>query len=823
MWSGLAALPQLALAQTSPTVALNTNLMRAGDSVGLDASNLKASTAYTVTLTAPDGTSQHSTVHTDASGKLHFTHPLDQVGSWTVRLSGPGINAPLMVQVTPAQGSPQSTPGGGAGTAPGAGAPGGGTPAQPPGGNGQSAAPSQSAAPLQLAIEQGNLVATRDAQVQWRLDFPADSGQTAGALLQGGHAYVGHGNSLLVLDPGNGHVTARYALPAQVVNVAAQGAGVRVTVQYQEGAQQSLDVTDAGVTGTVRFDANPAMFAWLRNEAKVSDPAARLAQDPTNPWLYVAAARQAADAQTASADYAQALAHATTFYDRAQLARVLYTADEPDLAKQAIDGALKDYVQRGYAAELLTDPTLREAYGFPQGALEQAVSAGNLQAAAFWAPWAYRMSTPAVPSTQSALLAYSAALRQAGQKNEADLWRSRAHEGGGFHLDRALRRAALALGRAGWYSVVALLVAMLFLHLTLIAKYWRPQSLALKQRRESGRTTGRVPRLFAMRYYSITEKFVLVLMFAAVLALASLSAWAKRGDQLPAAWHSGTLASVPARDAMSGTLASSAVADYVRGYADQVAGDEQAADQAYTAAGDFGPALNNLGALRKDDALYQKANEVGPNLPAALYNLGRTTDPSRLHAAYAADTPLLAVPNDTLLRSAVAGAFQQSLAEAYTNPWAGLTAFNPLAIPKWLWDVLVVLFLAWAAVTVIALVVPRPGLARNAPRTGVYHLLALLIPGSGLSDELWGVLLLVPWAIFGLDLVLHFLALGEPAGISLTVDYVVLSLIYVLNIVSFFVELASYRRRMTALKRSHPETARAYGLDVGWQPEDWPE
>ncbi len=799
-------------------MALNTNLMRSGDSVALDASDLRSNAGYTVTLTAPDGSSRSTEVTADGSGTLHYQHVLDQVGEWTVRLSGPGIDAPLRVQVSgvsSGSGSSGQTPGGGqAGTGQA-----GGSQSQP--GQTPGTAP-PSTAQLELSIQGSALVASSNGQEQWRLEFPADSGDTAGAAQVGGVVYLGHGNSLLVIDAASGTVQQRFPLPAQVADVAASGGGVTVTVQFKAGGQAKLQVTSAGVQGTVRFDADPAMFAWLRNEAKVADPAARLRQDPTNPWLYVEAASQASDAQTASDDYRQALGHAATFYDRAQLARVLYAAGQQDLAKQAMDDALKDYVDRGYSAELLTDPALREAYGFPLGALEQALAKGDLKAAGFWAPWAYRMSTAAVPATQAALRDYGNALRAAGQRDQASLWRSRAHEGSGFRLARALLRAALALGRAGWYAVVALLLAMLFLHLTLIAKYWRPQSLALKQRLESGRATGRVPRLFALRYYTITEKFVLVLMFAAVLALASLSAWAGHGDTLPSAWRSGTLASVPARDALTSALQPGPDADFVRGYAAQVAGNDQAAATAYRAAGDVPSALNNLGVLESDDGLYQRALDVGPNLPAALYNLGRTTDPSRLHAAYQPDTPLLAVPTEALLRSAAAGSFQGALGSAFTDPWTALTGTNPLAIPNWLWDVLVVLFLALAAVTVISLVVPRPGVARNAPRTAVYHLLALLVPGSGLADELWGVLLLVPWAIFGLDAVLHAVPLGEPAGISLTADYLVLALIYLLNVVSFFVELASYRRRMAELKRSRPETARAYGMEAGWRREEPP-
>ncbi len=809
-----------ALAQSGPTVSLNDNVLQSGGTVRLDASGLKADTAFTVTLTAPGGSSDRTTVRSNGSGTLHFEKALPTPGTWTVRLSGPGIDAPFNVEVTqqPASSPQPSAP---ATPTPSQPTPSQPTPSQPTPSQPTPLAPSQpqAGAPIALSIEQGSLVARQSGQEAWRLDFPADSGQTAGVLQAGGKVYLGHGNSLLVLDPANGRVQARYAVPAQVTGVSSASDRVSVTVTFADGTQKTLDLGPDGIVGTVRFGTDTALYGWLQHEAQVSDPAKRLQQDPTNPWLYVALAKQAGDAQRATVDYQEALNHASTFYERAQLARVLYGAGQTDLAKEAMDAALRDYVDRGYAAELLTDPQLRDAYGFALPELEAAVSHGDLQAASFWAPWVYRMSTPDVPATQAALLEYSRALRAGGQRSEASLWRARAHEGNGFRLGRALRRAALGLGRAGWYGVAALLIAMVFLHFTLIAKYWRPQSLALKQRQEGGRSPGRVPRLFAIRYYSFTEKLVLVLMFAAALALASLAGWANRGDHLPAAWRSGTLASVPARDAMSSVLRTGTFADFVRGYGAQVAGDTQTATQAYQAAGSYAPALNNLGVLESSDALYQQALDASRDLPAALYNLGRGTDPSRLHTAYAANLPLLAVPTETVLRSAVAGGFQDALGAAFSNPWAELTGVNPLAVPNWLWDAFVVLFLAWAAVTVLYLVAPRPRLAGNAPRTAAYHLLALLIPGSGLGDELWGVLLLVPWAIFGIDAVLHSLPLGAPA-IPLATDYVVLAVIYVLNLVSFLVELTSYRRRMAELRRSRPETARAYGMRVPSKPPE---
>src|SRR5690606_3452358 len=90
--------------------------------------------------------------------------------------------------------------------------------------------------------------------------------------------------------------------------------------------------------------------------------------------------------------------------------------------------------------------------------------------------------------------------------------------------------------------------------------------------------------------------------------------------------------------------------------------------------------------------------------------------------------------------------------------------------------------------------------------------LALLLPGSGLADELWGVLLLVPWSIFGIDLLLHLTGLGAGPALAYDTDVIALMAIYGVNTVTFVVEYASYRRRMRDLRLEHPELAAAYGL-----------
>src|SRR5690606_8582878 len=213
---------------------------------------------------------------------------------------------------------------------------------------------------------------------------------------------------------------------------------------------------------------------WLRTEALGENPTERLRQDPTNPWLYLEAARAAQPGSNDEARYIDgALANAATFYERAQLARELMRFSPPqrEAAASAMYGALSDFVARGYRAELLFDEALAETYGFPLGALQAALGRGDIQAAGFWADWVYPLSTPAVPATQAALRDYADYLRADGQREAASQWLERSREGAGFDLAAAIRQAALDVGRTGWYGVAALLVALIALYVTLAAKY----------------------------------------------------------------------------------------------------------------------------------------------------------------------------------------------------------------------------------------------------------------------------------------------------------------------------------------------------------------
>lgn len=846
------ALLAFAAAQPAPSIALSSYLHTVGETLELSAGNLEPGASYQLVLTPPEQAGEERAAITitrqaDGQGNVTFASTLQYPGAYRVQVMGPRLDASLNVQVRAAESPPADTP---ATSDPGTESPATDTPttdtpttlpptAQDAGPGTQPGAQPDTRPDTQLGTQPGAVRGSPlpagatvridgDAVVAetaagtplWRLDFPQGSGQTAGLARAGDRLAVGHGNHLLELSGATGEVVARHRLPAQVVETSLSANAAAVTVRYQDGSTRRVLLSGEGPSELLPFDPAPELYGWLRQEANVADAAARLRTDPTNPWLYMAQLQTSSTLGAAEADALAraALANAHTFYERAQLADALLALPAPrrDLAEAAMDAAMQDFVARGYRVELLTDEALQDAYGFPQGRLLNALGRGNLERAGFWADWLYRSSTPAMPAAQEALREYSLALQDAGRRDEASLWRQRANElRGGFQVGPTIERAAAVVGRTGWYGVAALVVSIIALHITLLAKYWRPQSLTLRRAREQGRTVAALPaRLTFMRYATPLEKLVVVLLFAAALALAALQGWATQQAHLPRDWGSGTLASPAALNAVESLTTDRADALFVRGYAAQTVGNRQAAEDAYRQLGDHPAALNNLAILTDDPSALDRALALAPSDPTLLYNLGSGPNPAPLMAEYAAGEPLLVAPGANQLATAAAGTYLDAWRAAFTNPWAALTGMSGVALPAWLWTVIVVLFLAWAAVSILFLVVPRPRLARNAPRTLLYHLLALLLPGTGLADEFWGVFLMVPWAIFGVDFILHYVPGGPDPTMAWSTDAIALVVIYVLNLVAFVVEFGSYRRRMVALKQNDPQTAREYGLRV---------
>ncbi len=665
--------------------------------------------------------------------------------------------------------------------------------------------------PLELSTIDGRVTARQNAEVIWSLSFPANSGNTRSALIHGGAAYVGHGNSLLKLEPQTGTVLRRWLVSAQISDLSIREDSLVISAQPERGTAERFTLLDDKLQELVRFGVHPDMFTWLENEALVPDVEARRVQDPSNPWLHLAAGQRLSDTVAARAAYQQALNTAQSFYDFAGISRTLLAQGEIELADQAMDAALRDFAARGYDPRLLRDLVLHEAYSFPLQPLRNALSANDLTQAAFWAKWLRYFSSPNVPEVQEVLLDYSLALRRAGQRSEANQWRDLARLGQRSSVSNVLEGVFASLGRLGWYATVALLLATVSLHLTLLFKYWKPQSVIMRRKRKAGKKVSPLYRLLVMRYYSFTEKLVLLLLLLAVVMFAALAHWNDRTEELMIAEHaSGTLASAVAQDYLANSTLQGDRGLFIQAYAAHTADNGQRARTLYEGLDSFAPALNNLAALTGDSAGYQTALSKSPALPEAQYNLGRNLNQFPFHQTYLANQPLLVVPSREDLQAALAGTWEAALAAPFLNPWTALRDLRPTGIPSWLWLLIQVLFLAWTVITLLWLFVPRPRLARNAPRSLGYHILSVLIPGSGAADEMWGLLLIIPWALLGLDTLSKLFAWGFGLDSSLNWNYVLLALIYLINLVAVIVEYVSYRRRMATLKRTQPELAEEF-------------
>ena len=655
---------------------------------------------------------------------------------------------------------------------------------------------------LEFALQGDTVVASSGGSPVWRLPFPEGSGATQGLLESEGELYVGHGNSVLQLNPETGEVTSRWLVSGQVDSVERVNENtISMTVEHAPGLSERFTLRQGNLQTPVRFGLDPQTFTYLRDEAQVPNPAVRLEQDPTNPWLYLAVGLQESDPNTAQEVLTQGVEAAQSFYDLAGLTQVLEENGERTLAEEAFTRALEDFANRGYDPRLLTDAGLEQAYNFPLIPLQEAVANNNVISADFWAE-RLLLAAPYVPGASTAFANYANLIQDEVSLEQVNYWRSQSRNTVTTGLS-GLDNLAGSLGNVGWFAALAVLIAIFTLHLTLLFKYWLPQSQDIKRQRAEQGKGGQAARLLAIRYYTITEKLVLVLMFLVVIALVGLASWNDRSAGLPLATESGTLANREALAYLERADLMGVRGAFIRGYATQIAGEARDAQGDYETAAGYAPALNNLGVLTDDGDLFQQALDLSPNLPEARYNLGQTqneTPTILFQEQYRPDQALLATPTQDDFQNAVSGTWNDALSGVFTSPWADLRSAQPTFFTPIVWTVILVVFFLLLLFNFLFLFVPRPRSGRNAPRTLVYQILAVLVPGSGLADEAWGFFLIVPWAILGLDVVSQWANWGIDLGFSARTDYIALGVIYVVNLIAFIIEYGSYRRRMRALQ-----------------------
>lgn len=792
----LATLAGWSWAQSAPRVGVSPVTAAVGDTVTVEADRLTPGATYRLEARAPSGATETAEATADPSGAVRFEATVREPGPTELRLSGPDVEAALRVRAsapTPdarpeALPPPAPEPPAPAPPAPAPAPPPAPEPAPAPGPEPAPEAPAIAPPEAGLAlvlVDDGAELRAPDGSLRWRFTRPEGSGDTRAAVLHLGRAWIAHGATVLELELDAGRVAQRTLSSGPIVELVPLGTGVRVVseVPLGETTTRVEHRVEAGqATPPASFHPSLPALRWWQAEAAVADPTAALERDPTNPFLHLRVADVADDMEQreAALDAAldAALAGSGPFFVTAQVARALASHGRYDAADAAMEAALADFEARGYDPELLTDADAHDAYGFPLRPLRRALADRDRQAAELWARWLPRTAGPGLPGAVDALREYAELLREEGREEAATEVRASAGELGATNVRQVLSNAAVNLGRGGWYAASALVTAAVMLHLTLLAKYWRVQSLLMRRARETGRRASGAWRLRVIRHYGTTEKLALVLLLAAAHAVAALAVWTQRGDAAAAA-------------AAAGHVSAPFVAPLLAPGAHSDLGSQHL--------------LEAYRLWHADDA-----EAAARRLELAVLE-GVPDAEASLEAVRAGAQP--PAPTPATLRAAAAGTWGAAVAAAYRDPFGYLGgAEAPAALPEWASLTLLVLFLVVALVHLAALLVPRPRLSRNAPRTLPYHAMALLVPGSGAADELWGVLLLVPWAVFGIDALAQLGWAVSPLDIPLLTSAWALSGLYAINLVAWGIELGSYLRRMRDLRLEQPDLAQEFGM-----------
>ncbi|MFU8889123.1 MAG: hypothetical protein ACNA8N_11030 [Trueperaceae bacterium] len=774
------ALTATGVAQFGPQVTLLAPDRPApGDTVTLEATGLR-DVDHVVRVEAPDG-SETLTVTAAVGGRLAVEVTLEQVGRHVVWLEGVDIEAAFTVTATapsgvPAPPDPVTPPATTPGESPAAEA----VPVPSPDAETAPAIPTPTPdlAGIALDVDANVVTATGDdGRVRWRLPFAPASGVTSIALLHRESVWIAHGHQVIEADPATGRVRSRVATAGTVLELVPIGTGLGVTSEVDApGSALTVEARlEAGrLYPPATFDPQGDLFDALLREAEVGDPAARLALDRTNPFLHLRAALVAPTEAERAFETTEAIFVASTFYDLARLARAFAAEGWWDAADAAMSAAAEDFAARGYDPALLTSAEVHERYGFPLQPLRTALMRGDLDEARLWATWLHALSGPDLPGAGAELRAFATALGRQGEREAAAAWRELAAERTNTAAGDAVARNALLLGRGGPVASTALMIAFFFLHLVLIVKYRRAQDLARRQRLESGQRPLPLPRLRAIRFYGVTEKLVLVIMLALAYATVVLVGWVQRGDPLVAAAAAGHLESPAAAAVWSSAAGDPASLAWVNAYRTDRAGHDELVRAA----------LGSLEAPLLDPVFA--ALEAGDPVPT---------------------------PSPVTLRAAAAGTWYGFVADAFVQPQLLLDDHLVLlGLPAWSWPAQLLLFWLVALWHLAWLLIPRPRYAAHAPRPLLYELLAILVPGSGQADELYGVLLLVPWALFGIDTVTQLLGGQSALGIPFDAGLVVLGVLYFVNLIAWAIEFASVRKRLAQLRADRPDLARAFGL-----------
>ncbi len=671
-----------------------------------------------------------------------------------------------------------------------------------------------------------------------KLEVTAKSGTQSAVLIRTPPQleFVQDGTTIVSKDASTGKIAQRYYLSGMVKTLEPTSTGYRATVGLAGGAEEIFLLENGKILERVTFPPSTALLETINRPLKeqvVGDPVAfwreRSQRDPTNPLLQVQLAmalQKAGQMDAAKRSFSASLEVIAPFYVFIRLAQELEKVGQPDLADLALQKVRSKYAENGYDPGFAVSKEAMAAWGNPLETAKSLFAANNPKRAEAWLALV-RDTMPNFPGTGTAFLEYAAWLATQNRTGEArqirefvtDLESNTIFRFGDAGLTRL---SALALAGA-----MVALVSFLLLHLVLRFKYWTQQS---KDLASFGGRFGAISKAPLLRlrhstiaYFTFTEKLVTLVMLCA--SLVGLGTW--QYSLHAAQWlkqpflNSGTAGGSGYYQALNDVPAP--ISEYLRGLGLQLDNNLDKASEAYRASSSIAGSANNLGvilAARGDNAgsqtSYQQAASLGSSV--ANQNLGSSIVGYRaaFHTAHRKGSAMLEVPAARQLVELRFGTLETEFRRIVADPFNYWLAIS-FGLPAWAHQLLGALLLVVLVLSLLWLLIPRVATAKTAPRNFLYHFGAILIPGSGLADEVWGGLLLPPAVALGALLTIEFyqLPLAEsilqgssllglsqlPPLIDLKAygQYILLALIaiYVVNLLGWILETLALRRQRT--------------------------
>jgi tetratricopeptide (TPR) repeat protein len=631
-------------------------------------------------------------------------------------------------------------------------------------------------------------------------------------------------------------VVQRFYLSGPVKTLERTAGGYRATVRWDSGVEESFSVENGKVLERVTFPPSEALVQTLLAPTFVKQavPNAvtfwrdRRDRDPTNPFvaLELGAALQRAGDPSALSVLRSALEVDAPFYAFVRLASRLERLKSPDLAQSALERAKRGFAAAGYDPGFPVTKAALSAWGDPLGEARRLFAAQNPVRGAAWLEY-LRFTTPRFPGYGVVYTEFASFLEGQGRSSEALDWRRLSAELDAGTMYGLGDQGYTRLETLGALGVGLALVCYLLLQFVLMLKYYPQQTRDLHAHGGRFGATSRAPlvrlRFSLIGYQTITEKLIGVLLLAGAVGALGVWNYARlAGDFLETpALNAGTAGGAGYFQALNAVPAPGSA--FLTGLGAQVDGDAIRALEAYRSIPDLPAAANNAGTILQSrgdvpgaQAEYSRASSLDPTMAAARLNLGNAAEGYRVsfHNALRKGLPMLETYSPQELVQFRFGSAEQEFVRIGTDPWNYLVAL-PLGLPdpaRGAIAVLVIALLLWA---VVWLIVPRVRTASRAPRSVLYHFGAIVLPGTGLADELWGILLLLPAVAIGILLAREYLqpnlfeslfsrqpilGIGTSApfydiGANLQWLWLALGAIYVVNFLGWLVETIAVSRR----------------------------